>query len=396
MAEPAPHRVLADLGRLVLDFRLIALFLSILWLPSGGSIDAWGLVTVLVALAASFVPLIAWNRIAPFLMRHPGVLAVDLCLTLVILLFTGTEGPFLSYTLGTAFLAGLLYGWVGAGLFSGLLVGGYLGVLYLRAPVAGIADSFETWVGVPSRYVLFAVGAAAVRDLVIRQRRAEAELHQAVRAAAGDAERARLAREMHDTLGKSLHGIALAAAALARWVRADPARAERQAQSLAVSAATAAAEARELIGDLRSDRLEQPLHEALRGFIAEWSAQTGIPVEADLDPGVVMEVEARYELFCVVKEALRNVERHAQAGRVRVRLQRDDGDIVLAVADDGRGLPGPVDLEALGAGGHYGLLGIRERAARLGGALEVVPGVPRGVELRVVVAGARRPAEVRS
>jgi signal transduction histidine kinase len=370
----------AALGRLVLDFRMLVLLFSLLALAVGPPVPGLTL-AILVALFASFVPLMGWRRLAPWLMRHPLVLFADVVLTVGILLFTGVEGPFLYYTLGTAFLAGVLYGWVGGVLFPVTLVLGYLYVLELRAPLGDSVGGFQALIGVPTLMILAGVGAASIRQVLMRVARAEAALGHA-------AERARLAREMHDSLAKTLHGLALAAAALPVWIAREPDRAARDARSLAHAAQVAAGQASELIGDLRSDRLDTPLHETVRRYVDEWSHRTGIPVVLDADPVDSVGPSARYELFCILKEALRNVERHASATAAAVRLGvSDDGRVRLSVADDGVGLgPCTPDLAQLAADGHYGLVGMAERAQRAGGRLDVRPAHPTGVEILAEVA----------
>ena len=83
------------------------------------------------------------------LVRHPGYLAAELVLATVILLLTGVESPFFYYTLGTALLGGLLYGWPGAVLFSPLLIGVYYWVISVRAGVDPVPSNFQTDVGQP-------------------------------------------------------------------------------------------------------------------------------------------------------------------------------------------------------------------------------------------------------
>lgn len=394
MAEPTAARAVAALGRLVLNYRLISVLLALLWQPAELSLPGLT-IALLVALLANFVPLWRWERVAPLLMRHPAFLAVDLLLSLGILVFTGTDGPFLSYTLGTAVLAGVLYGWRGGAVLATLLTAGYYCVLALRAPVLSGPLEFEQLIGVPSRYVLFALGAAAVRGLLIRQAEAEAALAVAARTAAMNEERGRLAREMHDTLAKTLHGVALSARALPLWLARDPERAARDAGAVACAAEAAAAQARELIGDLRSDRLEQSLDSAVARFARDWSQAAGIPASVEveavgdqLDPGV------RYEVFQVLSEALRNVERHAHARRVWVSLTGRPDGVVLTVADDGVGLPAAQrDLPDLAARGHFGLVGIAERAERIGARWRLDANHPSGLVLTVVVPPAQVPRQ---
>ena len=91
------------------------------------------------------------------------------------------------------------------------------------------------------------------------------------------AERERLARDMHDSLAKTVHGIGFAALALSRRIRVDPIGAEEDARKLAVDARTAAQEARELLSGLRGrDDAELPLPTAIRSEAARWGERTNI------------------------------------------------------------------------------------------------------------------------
>ena len=386
-AAPAvtdPVRVVAELGRLSLNFRLIAWLLTAVALlvePVPGL--PWA---VMVTGLGGVALLWRWERLAPTLMRHPALLFADLVLAVGILLFAGPDGPFAYYVLGTAFLAGVVYGWVGGMLLSAALVAGYALVVSVHMAAGRVDGGFQVLVATPALYLLAGAGAAAIRNLLLRKADAEARLDQAVRLAASSEERARLAREMHDTLGKTLHGIALTAASLPGWQERRPEQARAVAEKVAHAAEAAAQQARELIGDLRSDRLEGSLEEAVERNAREWSAASGIAVDVAAQPVDGVSAGARYELLCILKEALRNVERHAQADEVVVRLERDDGDLVLEVRDDGRGVDGPLDLDVLAAHGHYGLVGMAERARRAGGRLELAPCGSGGTRLRATVA----------
>lgn len=379
-----PARVVADLGRLSLNFRLIAWLLTALALlvePVPGL--PWA---VMVTGLGGLLLLWRWERLAPTLMRHPSLLFADLVLAVGILLFAGPTGPFAYYVLGTAFLAGVVYGWGGGMLLSAALVAGYGLVVSVHMAAGRVEGGFQVLVATPALYLLAGAGAAAIRNLLLRKAEAEARLDVAVRDAASSEERARLAREMHDTLGKTLHGIALTAAALPGYCDRKPEQARVVARRVALAAETAAAQARELIADLRSDRLEGALDESVGRAARDWAATTGTGVEVVAEPVPGVSAGSRYELLCILKEALRNVERHAAAAHVRVALHRDAENVVLEVADDGAGLAGPVDLDELAARGHYGLVGMHERARRAGGRLEVAAGPGGGTRLLVTVA----------
>jgi signal transduction histidine kinase len=386
VAEPTPHLTLAALARLVLDFRLVALTVGIASLAWSG-VSAPLLLGLIVVLGVfNLVMLLRWGTIGPFVMQHPIVLAVDVVATVGTMLATGPDGPFLIYSLGTAFLAGIAYGRAGAIVFGSLLVACYGAVLRVWWPGGSLQSvGFQTLVGLPALYPLLALGAVSVRELVVTQAQTEAELGVVRHQAAVSGERARLAREMHDSLGKTLNGIALLAASLPTWVRRDGDRAAVKAQALSRAAAVAAAEARELMSDLRSDRLDLPLHEALASFVATWTDAAQLSARTSFQPVSGLSPGARYELFCIAKEALRNVERHAQASEVVLEL-RDEGEQVrLTVEDDGVGIPADQDTAALAGSGHFGLVGMRERAERVGGRLELGRREPTGTRVSAVL-----------
>jgi signal transduction histidine kinase len=185
-------------------------------------------------------------------------------------------------------------------------------------------------------------------------------------------ERARLAREMHDSLAKTVHGIAFAALGLARQIEREPREAVVQARKLADDARRAAHEAREILGELRGqEKAAVPLTTTLRAQAHQWSAAMVVPIAVDLeDVGVLPAVAAR-ELEAIFKEALANIERHAQASRVSVHLRTFGERVVLTISDDGRGFEVPDNLDELAGGRHFGLKGMRERARLAGGDLSV-------------------------
>ncbi|MGH2825837.1 MAG: sensor histidine kinase [Actinomycetota bacterium] len=381
------------LCRLIFNFRLIALTVVVLWIPS--RLEDFGLLLGILSIAAltSFLPIVFWERLGSVLLRHPAYLVCDLFIAMGILTLTGAESPFFYFTLGTALLAGVLYGWTGAGVLSVAILAFYWAGLYLRAE-AGEVGTFQLIVGLPALYPLCAAGGAAVRNLLDRQARTEAKLAEAERSTVIERERARLAREMHDSLAKTIQGISLTASALPAWVRRDPERAASEAGQVARAAKLASAEARELLTDMRTDMLEVPFGTAVCAFASTWSDRTGIALICDADEDCDAAPETRWELFSIVREAVRNIERHSGADKVRLGLEATAGEIVLSVDDDGRGFDVPDDLSELRHGGHFGIIGMRERAERVGGCLEVASVPGEGSSMRVVVPqAAPRPSE---
>jgi signal transduction histidine kinase len=374
----------AGLCRLVLDLRLLAIAFTVLGTAGGGHGSGWVTLALLLVMVTSYLPLRRWQRLGPELLRHPLYLGVDAALAVAILAVAGSSSPFFYFTVGTAILAGVLYGRSGAVLFSAVLMLGYLAVVaFETTTAAGPALSFQTLLGLPLLYPILAAAGATLRGLLDRQARDAEALRAATEAAAAAEERARLAREMHDSLAKSLHGIALGASALVAWIQRDPRAGVERARELANAAAGASDEARRLLSDLRADRLDETFPEAVREIVGRWSERTGIDALVDVDDGVDLDPGVRYELACVLREALTNVELHAGAGHVDVRLATAAAQAELQVSDDGKGFAPPDDLAQLAGDGHYGVVGMSERASRVDGRLTVLARPGHGATVRV-------------
>jgi signal transduction histidine kinase len=197
-------------------------------------------------------------------------------------------------------------------------------------------------------------------------------------------ERARLAREIHDTMLQSLVGLALQCQAIAR--RCDEGSEQReQLLDLRREVEEQIRAARQAILDIRSPIVEtHGLVDALRTVgrraFADAKAEFEIlsDVRADRLPASVQG-----ELFRIGQEAITNVAKHAAARNVRVELRSERNATTLRVSDDGLGF----DYEAVlvDLNGHYGLISMRERAARLGGDLNVNSSPGRGTTVELVI-----------
>jgi signal transduction histidine kinase len=379
--RPRAEDATAALCRLIFDFRLIALLMTLIYIPHGDGHPLLVTLAAFVLVGSSVVPLLWWDRIGPIVMRHPAYLTADLVVATATLAMAGADSPFFYFTLGTALLAGILYAWTGAAFFSALLLAGYWGAYWVRAQAGVAPETFQALMGNPALYPIAAAAGAAVRGVLESQRASEAAL-------ATERERTRIAREMHDSLAKTIQGIALSAAALNAWIRRDGERAAAEAEAVAAAANAAAAEARSLMQGLRSDDLGTDLSEVVERHCEAWSRRTGIAVATDLDEGLFLSAEARWELFCILREALTNSERYSGAEKVKVTLRRSADALLLAVADDGTGfaLPSPEDLTG---DGHFGIVGMAERAASVGGTFELSSESGEGTIVR-----ARVPDEV--
>lgn len=378
------HERTGALARMIFNYRLLALTVAVLWLPVR-SADFWLLLgCLIVAAASSFLPIKLWSGFGPVLLRHPAYLAADLLLGMSILTAMGPDSPFLYFTLGTSLLSGVLYGWRGALFFGGLQTAVYWASLVVRAEVADV-DTFQLLVNIPALYPLTAIAGAAVRGLLDKQAATEANLVEAERDAAVEHERARIAREMHDSLAKTIQGVALSASALVGWTQKDPDRARVEAARVADAARAASGEARELLTGMRADMLDKPLGESVADYVTRWSSSTGVTAHCRAEGVPETEPEVRWELFCIVREALRNIERHARAREVIVRFEQNGDGVVAEVTDDGVGFDVPADLNDLRGNGHFGMLGMSERAARVGGRIEVDSVAGGGTTVRALV-----------
>jgi signal transduction histidine kinase len=251
------------------------------------------------------------------------------------------------------------------------------------------AATFDLLLGKPAFYPLAGFAGVGLRRLFDEQARQEAARRRAEIAATAAEERARLAREMHDSLAKTLRGIALSAAALPTWVRRDPARAKDEAERIASAMEIASREARGLITGLRDESVTRPLPVAVRMVVDKWGEESGIKPRCEIDQAADLPLRARYEALAILSEVLTNIDRHAEATTVEVSLGAHDEDITLSIRDDGRGFSHDAGTkggrEALARDGHYGLIGLHERADRIEANVTVVSAPGEGTAITVVV-----------
>ena len=370
--------------RLLTYARLLLLAMAVVLVPRGRFTPAMLVplgVVAAVSVAVSQVP-----RLVPLLARGPLVLTADAVAAYLVLETGGGFGPYFPFTVVTSALAGVLYDWRGLVFVCALQMALY--DLAVRSVAGGQVAAAAT---LPLFYPVAGCVGVAVRRLLDRFADAEEARRRAEIVAASADERMRLARDMHDSLAKTLHGIALSAAALPAWVRRSPDRAEKEAERLAAAVRVAVAEARELIAGLRDDG-RRPLPAAVRRIAEEWGEHHGIAVRTSVDERADLPPALRGDALAILGEALNNVARHAHARRVEVTLSGGDGRAELAVRDDGGGFacpPALPDLTAeLARGGHYGIVGMAERARRAGGTLTVTSSPGAGCLLTAVLPGA--------
>jgi len=196
-------------------------------------------------------------------------------------------------------------------------------------------------------------------------------------------ERNRLAREMHDTLIQGCVGVSalLEAASSAREV--SPSIGDELLDRARNEVRAAVDEARLAVWNLRQNASEG-LAPAISQLARRLSLETGIPIRFE-SSGSPLDLGAETErsLLMIVREALQNALRHAAPKHVSVALRSDRHGLQVEIEDDGRGF----DLSIINSsnGRHYGLIGMRERAEKLGGRLSLTSSPGKGTQVRLSV-----------
>lgn len=187
-------------------------------------------------------------------------------------------------------------------------------------------------------------------------------------------ERTRIAREIHDTLMQGFAGAALQLNAIAKRMRNDPDAAHEKLETVMTQIDGCLADARTEIGELRDGgtppiSFPERLRSAARGATDVIVAGSPRPLAADVEKN----------LLRIAQEAVSNASRHARAERIQIRLEFAPGEVRLTARDDGRGLPAEI------GDGHFGLIGMRERAESLGGRFSLRTEPERGTEIEVAI-----------
>lgn len=226
----------------------------------------------------------------------------------------------------------------------------------------------------------------AVLDQLVE---AQDELAQEQHRTGALAERTRLSREIHDSVGQGLSSINLLLQAAEQSWTAQPATARDHVHTAAATARDGLDEVRRVVRDLAPAELtDDPsgtaLADALERAAAESALGLDVAIRVHGDP-VPVPPDVAAALVRTARGALANVREHAAAGRVALTLTYQPDEVVLDVRDDGRGFD-PVLVGPSGARGR-GLAGIRERAAGLGGRTDVesAPGEGTTVSVRFPV-----------
>ena len=201
-------------------------------------------------------------------------------------------------------------------------------------------------------------------------------------------ERTRIARELHDTLLQSFHGLLLRFQTVSYLLPERPTEAKERLAGAIDHAAQAITEGRDAVQGLRVSTVERnDFAVAVRTLGDELATNASAPQLPTFSVAVEGETRdlhpiVRDDIYKIAAEALRNAFRHAHAGRIEVEIRYDDEEFRLRVRDDGKGID-PAVLANQGLGGHFGLRGMPERAALIGGKLAVWSEAGAGTEVEL-------------
>ncbi|NBB93556.1 MAG: sensor histidine kinase [Gammaproteobacteria bacterium] len=232
-----------------------------------------------------------------------------------------------------------------------------LSIAAFAALIAPLARP-EPFYWMPGVFISIIIGLANIFFAEQQRKNAELKLSQAeVRRLARVAERERIARDLHDVLGHTLSMIAVKSELAERLVERDGEKAREEIRSMGESARKALADVREAISGYQ----RQTLDDALEHMRLSLRAADIEPI-IEVDERVHLEARTQGMLALVVREAVTNIIRHSKARHCRIRLESIDGELRLAVEDDGGGR---IRMDG------NGIQGMRARIESLGGTLKI-------------------------
>jgi signal transduction histidine kinase len=316
-----------------------------------------------------------------FRRRHPpAVLAVVFVATLLYAVIGYQSGAIwlsLIVALLTAVVAGhRTLGWTA-------VIAGW--ALFSWLPAAFGRESAPTALQVLALAAWLLVLLAAGEGLRIRRERAAEAKRQREQEAQqrADEERMRIARELHDVLAHNISMINVQSGVALHLLDQQPDQARTALAAINEASGEALREMRAALDVLR--RVDEPVPRAPAVGLDKLDTLLARSAAAGLDIGVEVEGERRplpasvdLAAFRIVQESLTNVARHAQTSAATLRLGYRDGELTVQIDDDGRG----GTVTGAGSGGGKGILGMRERAAALGGALDAGPRPGGGFRVR--------------
>lgn len=191
-------------------------------------------------------------------------------------------------------------------------------------------------------------------------------------------ERSRIAREIHDSLGHVLTALNLQLEGALKLWQSNPVRAEGFLKQAKILGSTALQEVRRSVAAMRSDPLRgKPLSEAIGTLIQDFQRMTQIQPACTIQLPTPVPTDLSLALYRIVQESLTNICKHAQATQVTITLKQQATELCLNIQDNGQG------FESSQISTGFGLQGIRERIATLGGQLKILSAPDQGCQIIV-------------
>jgi signal transduction histidine kinase len=340
-----------------------------------------GLVVLPLLLAWTQNPMGAWRLIRTW----EGAAAIA-AVTALGVVAVSTEEPVTYMVFPALIWAALRFGSPGATLSIAITAGVAIGVTanevgpFFTQPIDHRTLSTQLYIAVAALTTLFLSAVVSERERSSRDL-AEARKTEGERAVE---ERRRIARDLHDSVSQALFSTVLhtrtAQKALVQEGGSPSGRVGRSLGTIAELTRSVQSEMRALIFELRRDPVHDGLVAALARHASALRASDGPTIDIrGPEPRLALSQRVETQLFAIGREALANVVKHAGASAAQVRVDVQDGEVVVEVRDNGRGFD-----PAAGHPGHFGLDSMRSRAAEIGGRLSIesAPGYGTVVSVR--------------
>jgi signal transduction histidine kinase len=370
-------------GRSLRDMKNLEwIFIGIHWLG----------IPVLIALGIAYHPvstvtviiltvfLAVWSAFAAFLNRRITTIEGQVLLGIVsqallpvfawAMIFQFLEGQTAAY--GTfAFViieAAVRFGLAASLVMEAIFVAGLAAALQYRVSKYDMEFSTTGFVFWALFLFFIALSVGLVTEEARRERRRSASL---VRERTLLEERGRIARDLHDTVLKTLHGLGLEAHVLGKYASSPAAK--EKAQYMVGVCQRSTQQIRDMIHELRSESQEAGIASEMSRMVAEWSQATGIKAEFTASgEDRSLPLMASHNLRNVLSEALENIRKHAHAAQASVSIELQPGEVRLEIADDGNGISySPSEVYTLASKGKYGMLGMKERVEQINGQFSI-------------------------
>lgn len=345
-----------------------------------------GVAIVLIAIGVTWIPLRAFRRSSGDLRGRWIFPFADLLVTIILILtqtqaFTDAKYLILAYVLISALLIGVVADLSRAVTWTTGVITALMFARLSQMPLPPVV-SLASAAGVGAGVLL----GNHLRGQLNEVGRLSAEVASARAEERALAERIAIARDLHDSLAKSVHGIRMLSETLNDSLQSEQHQDASLSRILFESADEASREARLVLDGLRVSG-EDDVVGALTEEVTRWGARTGVEacIEAQETTCLQCAPEAVWQLQRILGEALANVEKHAHAHTVFFSARVDDGSLYIVVSDDGVGVEKKTmdKIFSVSSEGHYGLAGMRERAESLNAHLAIEARPKEGIGLRM-------------